>query len=310
MAASCVRSSASSWSCQCPEPDRWADSPPSSQPSFGVQFQALTRPGVFRLVSTGCTASSVTACTSFTPVGDPLIGGTTVRAEVALLSALKTPPSAPLVLAGTLSANDLGLHNSDPRSGGTLMNSGGDAPSFAEDRLDSLPGTPPQLALLDKDPVLKASTAPSATPDALFRLFFGMPRDKYRNQPAMLRLQCNGDCSSQLAGAYTKGARMVWISGPLILANPGVLGSAASPLLIVADGPVSLSGQMALTGLLYANDDVSWANASGSINGTLISAGSVSITGHVDLWYQGAVMDALSNATGSFVRVPDSWTDG
>jgi hypothetical protein len=45
------------------------------------------------------------------------------------------------------------------------------------------------------------------------------------------------------------------------------------------------------------------------LSGALVSEGAVRISGPVDLRYESAVMDLLSNATGSFVRVPGSWSD-
>ena len=314
MAASCMRSGDSAWACQCPEPGHWADAaPPASNispSSFGVQFQPIDRPGVLRIVSAGCTGSSLTVCSQ--PIGaaaiDPTLSSATVRIEVALLSALQTPPAAPLVLRGTLSADELGLHNTELRSGGTLMNSGGRAPTLSADRLFSLPGAPAAQVLIGEDPTLAA-----VTPDAMFRLFFGLPAGKYLNQPAVLSLQCSADCSSALLNAYNGGARMIRVRGPLALSTNVTLGTLASPLLIVAEGPVTLTGPMNITGLIYARADVNWANAGGTpalLTGALISEGSVQISGHVDLWYQAAVMDALSNVTGSFVRVPASWTDG
>jgi hypothetical protein len=313
--ASCERASAQNWACQCPDAGAWrgvtVPAPNDPKPGFGIHFEPIGQPGVVRVVSTGCTGAGLADCVAHQGVaGDPMAGIASIRDKFALLSALQMPPAAPLVLRGTLSvgAEGAGLHNSDPRSGGLLMVSGMAVPELPGDRLDSLPGTPGAQALIGSDPTLQAS----AQADGMFKLFFGMPADKYRAQPAMRALSCNGDCSADIAQAAAAGARMVWIQGSLKLASDHVLGGPDSPLLIVADGSVTLDGPMTIHGLLYARGDVLWSNGSAApalLSGALISEGGVQISGRVDLWYQRGVMDMLSNATGSFVRVPGSWSD-
>ena len=249
--ASCTHGSDQAWACQCPKPNFRADGS-APQPSFGIRFEAVLRPGVLRIVSIGCTSSKLETCTqkNFGAAADQLLGTATVRSEVALLSALKNPPTLALAHAGP-----------DP---------------------------------------------------AVFRRFFGMPPDKYRDQPAMRQIRCEGDCSSTIAEAYAAGARMVWIKGPLTLGSNLDLGRADSPILIIADGAVTLDGPMTITGLLYARGNFSWNNGSAmpaQLSGAVISGGALQISGAVNFTYQRALMDILSNATGSFVRVPGSWSD-
>ncbi|HEY4083182.1 MAG TPA: PilX N-terminal domain-containing pilus assembly protein [Burkholderiaceae bacterium] len=251
LVASCTHASDQSWNCQCPKPNFRADGS-EAHPSFGIKFEPVPRPGVLRIVSVGCTSSRLKACMqkNFGAAADQLLGTATVRTELALLSALKNPPTLALTHAG-------------------------------------------------QDP-------------AVFRRFFGMPPDKYRDQPAMRQVSCDGDCSTTIAQAYAAGSRMVWIKGPLILASNLDLGRTDSPILIIADGAITLDGPMTITGLIYARGDFSWNNGSAmpaQLNGALISEGALQTSGAVNLTYQPAVMDLLHNATGSFVRVPGSWSD-
>jgi Tfp pilus assembly protein PilX len=313
--ASCVRvAGLQGWTCQCPV-SGWSDATIAAaaqmQPSFAIEFQPAGRAGVVRVISRGCTGSQTTVCKDDQAATSlQMLATATVRVEAALVSALKMPPAQPLTIRQTVTdgVGALGLHNTDPRSSGLLLQTGGAAPVLADGRLDSLPGTPVQQALLSNDGLLA-----TMEPDAMFASFFGMAPGQYRDQPAMRIRQCDGDCMEMLKAAYNQGVRMVWIDGPLNLSSNDVLGSDIGPLLIVADGNVTINGPMVLNGLLYARGDIVWNNPPGGqlglLNGALIGERTLQVSGRVDLWYRGAIIDALSNATGSFVRVPGSWWD-
>nr|WP_295083199.1 pilus assembly PilX N-terminal domain-containing protein [uncultured Roseateles sp.] len=316
----CVRNNALGWVCQCPAGPLPARLPlPSGnqmQPRFALGFHPIAtpvdRPGVVRLYSQGCTDSGTANCTINSQFArEASLGMSNVTADIALVSALKTPPVTPLVVSGPLDlgANGIGLHNSEPRNSGLLLTTGAALPNFtgvAGDRLESLPGTPGIQAMLGNDPGLNNASATQ-----VFKQYFGMGMASYRDQPAMRMMSCpQGDCGAVLLAAYNSGARLAWVDGPLTISSNITLGTATSPMLIVANGAVTLNGPMQLTGLLFSNGDLNWDNSSGMpalLTGALIVAGRMSVNGTVDLWYQAAVMDELSNRAGSFVRIPGGW---
>ncbi|MDN3920557.1 pilus assembly PilX family protein [Roseateles violae] len=321
--ASCVRIAAAQdaqggWTCQCPA-GGWAAAnvAPAAQmqPSFHISFEPAARPGVVRLISHGCTGSQSDVCqTQQGAANAQLLGGATVRVEAALISALKMPPAMPLVVKQTITdgTGALGLHNSDPRSSGLLLQTGGSVADLSTDRLDSLPGTPGQQALLGDDQQFRDQAS-----DLMFAQYFGMPPAQYKSQPAMRSIPCTegSDCSTALLAAFNQGMRMIWVDGPLTLSSNVTLGSAAlplSPLVIVANGPVTITGPLILNGLLYVRGNLDWSNTSGHpalVNGAVIAEGNLLAAGRVDMRYHAGIMDALRNATGSFVRVPGSWWD-
>lgn len=316
MFASCVRTAdAQGWRCQCPSngvlsAPQVADAP-GMQPSFGVSLQPEGRAGIVRVLSTGCTGSQVRTCqVDQLASSNQQLSLAVVRIEAALVSALKMPPAMPLTIRQNIDAGPtaLGLHNTDPRSAGLLLLTGGAEPLLANERLDSLPGTPGRQALISGDAGLLG-----ATPDAMFKMFFGMSPTQYRDQPAMRVVACAGDCSATLAAEYASGARMIWVDGPVELSANIELGTAARPLLLVANGALTLNGPMRINGLLYARGDIRWSNGAAPqlalLSGAMIGEGSLQVSGTVDLWYQASIIDALSNSTGSFVRVPGSWWD-
>lgn len=326
--SNCVRTNAgASWACRCPSPDAAGFPAPvavaagdTMQPGFVVSITPppvtsptlKNRPGAMRVRVEGCSSGNYIECRDPSAVASQLLSLTAAEMDVALVSALKNPPASPLTVKGGLSVgtSGLGLHNSDPRSAGILLVSGRPAVASLNpyaDRLDSLPGTPGLTAIIEND-----STLTSSSPARMFSMYFGMTASQYRDQPAMRMVNCpNGtDCGSTLLAAYNRGVRMAWIEGPLILNSNNNLGTETSPMVIIATGDVAIDGPMTISGLLYTRGDLIWANASADVSmlkGALLVEGDMEVSGRVDLWYRSAVIDALKNQTGSFVRVPGSW---
>ena len=319
--ADCVRQAGEAnngWLCRCPAANWTAPAAASAaatmQPSFSIAFQTPfdSRAGSIRLLSTACTSSVTADCTPNFIASDAAMGSAQVAIDVALVSALKMPPAAPLIVKGSINvaADTLGLHNADAVSGGLLLLTGGGLPAnLTEARLDSLPGTPGQQAVISADAVLANASA-----DKMFATFFGMSPPQYRDQPAMRRLACaaGSDCGPALAAAYRSGARLLWVDGPLNISSDLQFqaAAAADPMLIIANGAVTLEGPLLFKGLIYARGNGSWANPSAMpalLIGALLIEGNFQATGTVDLWYQAGVMNELKNRNGSFVRVPGSW---
>ena len=319
--ADCVRQAGEAgngWVCRCPAADWTAPAAAATaaalQPSFSVAFQTPfdSRAGSIRLLSTACTSSLVADCAQNLITSDAAMGSAQVAIDVALVSALKMPPAAPLIVKGSVTTDTetLGLHSADAVSGGLLLLTGAALPvNLTEARLDSLPGTPGLQAVISSDAALADSNA-----DRMFATFFGMSPLQYRDQPALRRLVCTAgtNCGPALAAAYRSGARLLWVDGPLNLSSDLQFqaDAAARPLLIVANGAVTLEGPMLFKGLIYARGNGSWANSSALpalLIGALLIEGNFQATGKVDLWYQAGVMNELKNRNGSFVRVPGSW---
>ncbi|WP_411970070.1 PilX N-terminal domain-containing pilus assembly protein [Paucibacter sp. Y2R2-4] len=315
--ADCVRSEAQGWVCRCPAA-AWTPpaAPPAAaanmQPSFQVTFPKPivgNRPGIVRIIATGCTSSTLSDCEGVEIARDAVVGQSVVSVDAALVSALKMPPPTPLTVKGniTLDANGIGLHNSDPKTSQGLLLQTGDAdiPNLQDARLESVPGTPGDLAIIKSDPQLLAADSAK-----MFAMFFGMSAAQYSRQPAMRQITCADDCGPTLAAAYARGVRMAWIDGPMSINTTTLLGTPTSPMLVVVNGALNIDAALQMTGLLYARGNASWSNTSGLqalLTGALVVEGDLNIAGTVDLWYRWEVMEQLKNATGSFVRVPGSW---
>ncbi|MBA4341851.1 MAG: hypothetical protein C0423_06835 [Methylibium sp.] len=311
--AGCIDTAAQGLVCQCNANGVLATPAVAAatqfQPMFGVALRNVNRPGLVRVQVTACT-STLAACAPAQEANAAAAGlaRSVVTVDFALLSALKVPPAAPLTVRESvdLGTPGLGLHNAETSTHGLLLQSGG-AYTGQTGRSTTLPGSPVRSALISADTSLA-----TANPEQMFAKFFGMAPGTYREQPAIRRVTCPDDCSAALLAAYQAGARMLWVDGRMNLRSNTVLGSAADPVLVISDGDAVLEGPMLISGLLYTRGNASWSNASGQpahLTGALLSEGQFAASGQVDLIYQRAVIDSLRNRSGSFVRVPSSWTD-
>jgi len=312
--ADCVHRDGGVWQCNCPPVGTWVAQVTAQvaamQPAFVVELRPSTVAGAVIISTKACTTDALT-CLTVGKALDISPGLSEVTMEAALVSALKMPPATPLTIAGavTMDATGLGLHNSDPRSSGLLMLTGGPAPlGWVDSRLNSLPGTPWQQAMISGDSALSTLSA-----NQIFAMFFGMSPARYQGQPASRVLPCTGDCMTDLVTAYRQGVRLVWINGATALSSNVTLGSTADPMLIVVNGSLTVTGPMQINGLIYVRGNIIWGNTSAQssvLTGALIGEGTFQSVGLVDLAYDASVMDVLNSKVGSFVRVPGSWREG
>lgn len=303
----CVRSG-DGWACDCPSVGHPALSVSSSSeplPAFSVAFQPGDRPGLVRLIATGC-SSLGGACLP----GSSTTTDATARNEVqlGLLSALVAPPPAPLTVRGAVEAGTatLGLHNADAASGGLLVRAGGDIHA-AQARRTVPAGSTLADALADHDAALAALDG-----EALFKAHFGQPKAAWKAQPAVRRLACEADCGETLRRSIdTTGAPLLWIDGDLPLRGPLTLGSRERPAVIVAEGAVRIEGAVVIHGLVYGAS-LSWNGIDGAgalLRGAAIVEGGYAGNGAPDLYFDAALLALLKGQSGSFARVPGSWRD-
>ena len=317
----CARDAANQgWACRCPVPSPSRTPAPAldAQPesSFVVQMLGVPtlRSGTIQLNIVGCTDSVVDNCLQkSSEISKALVSKAWASTLIGLVSAVRSPPAAPLVVKGGIDssgAGGLGLHNTDPRSGGPLAVLGGvwNSIGLANARLDSVPGSSPGQAVVQNDePLAKA-------PDAahVFKTFMGISVDRYKQHPALRTITCSADCSGAVEDAYKAGKRILWVDGPMAISSSKVFGSVNDPLLVIATGDVTLSGSFQFAGMLVSQGDVNWTNTAGAaplLTGVMVVGGSMKTVGTMDIVYQQAVTDQLRNRMGSYVRVSGSWID-
>ena len=315
----------SSWRCSCPldaAPTLTQPAGAGPAPAFVLRFSGNTPaypsvsgpypPGVIRIESTGCTRLDTAAgCASSTASGD---GRATVTILAALKSAVTTAPAAAVTVHRELqgigpkliafanqgSANGVSVHTGTPSNLD---------PAWAT--FHGPPGTPGDRTVINGDTLLNG-----LSPQRMFASVFGMGHDTYRLQPAAVWVDCAVDCSAAAVRdkALLNPGRVLWIKGDFDFSIADEIGSAASPVVMVIDGNVSVSNANArLNGLVYVVGD-NWSSFGDlTLRGALIAESNLVLMGDAatenTILHDPAVLQLLNRSSGSFVRVPGSWRD-
>ncbi len=306
----CVHAAAG-WSCRCPSnglPSLSTVNPGDGlpHPAFAVQFSAEAQPGLIRITSTGC--SSADGPCRPGAAGRP-DASARLQVVLGLLPGLRVVPTAALTVKGSVDVGTaaLGVHNTDVASGGITVRAGGSLIGSAL-RLTTSPGGAAGASMSAEDAALA-----SIDSDRLFATHFGVDAASWNTHAAVQAIDCRSECAVRVAAAIDGAAanRMVSITGDARLTGPVTLGSPAQPVVLVVSGTLTLSGDVALYGLVYATD-IRWDDthsAQAQVHGALISASAYRGNGTPDLHYDAAVLRALQRHTGSYARVPGSWRD-
>jgi hypothetical protein len=319
------------WTCHCPTAGNpapavvYAGTGP--YPAFWVRFQAVTtnpRPWVVRVQVNACTRAA-NECLSFTREAQSGDGLASVWAMVALRSALTAPPAAPLTVHGDYSCGggELTLTNTDTASGGFTIHSKGDPTGSAcLAKLNTLPGTPAQFSIAKGDATLdlpNLSLTPAANPansgnNRKFGTYFGMWPTTYVAQPAITRIECAGGCDADAAvlnAIKLRPNQVIYAAGGGTLRIDADLGTAAAPVMIVADGSVRFNGgSRTVHGVIYSRAATVSFEGDGTLNGALIAERNFhSENNDQTLVYHRGVIDRVRYTIGSFVKVPGGWRD-
>lgn len=302
----CVRTAAG-WSCSCPSQGLFELSSGETAdpfPAFSVQFMAASKPGIVRVVATGCSNFAGPCQPGSTTRPDAearveVLLGLTGGVRVAPVAALTARDSVTVVAAA------LGAHNTDPRTG-VAIHSGADIEANSA-RFTTPAGAPAANGVIANDSGLAALSA-----DQFFVSYFGMDKTRWQAQPVVKRVECGGDCGAAIGQgiATASGNFLFWIDGDAELRGPITLGSQENPVVIVVNGAAQLRGPVTIHGVFYAGS-IEWNDASGggSVHGAAISESTYRGNGAPDLYYDTQVLRALNGFGGSFARVSGSWRD-
>jgi hypothetical protein len=304
--AACVRDG-TGWTCSCPSIAHPVLPVPAGRapaPAFSVAFLAGPRPGLVRVVSTGCTRSSG-VCAATAGAGHE--ASSRLEAVFALTPSLRSAPAAALTARGQVDAGvaALGAHHRDPASGGLAVHAGGRVAGSAL-RLTAPAGASASETLAADDPALAALAG-----NRLFLRHFGIDKSAWLAQPAATRVICSADCASTIASTIAAGARLLWVEGELALSGPQTLGSPEDPIALVATGPLRIDGPVAIHGIVHAasmagND----AAAPGAlVRGAAVIDGDYSGNAAPDFAHDAAILALLKTRAGSFTRINGSWKD-
>lgn len=172
------------------------------------------------------------------------------------------------------------------------------------------------LSALRRPPTRAVSEGPGAWLEV-----FELPAARYRQQPALTRLDCmQGPCEAALAQAIAHGRRLLWVDGDLSLSQPlpspppepSASGPASpSPLLIAVNGHLDISASMTFTGALYARDGIRWfpqGPGTSELRGALVTEGRWQGAPGLRLHHDPDVLLRISRQLGTLLPVPGSWS--
>ncbi|MEO6410165.1 MAG: pilus assembly PilX N-terminal domain-containing protein [Burkholderiaceae bacterium] len=311
--AACVRAGAG-WSCACPSdgPPVLAASNADNAPAFILEFLGGDKPGVLRVVSTGC--SSLAGACAATAADARTRPDATAKVEVSfgLLPAVAALPVAALTARGSVDAGNaaLGLHNADPATGVAVH--AGTSVSATLARITVPAGASVATSVVEGDAELAA-----LVPERLFTSLFGIDKLAWKNQPVVRRVACPGDCTGAVVSAIDAGVvnQMLWVSStvgtPMRIVGPITLGTPERPVVIVVDGPLHLSGTVRVHGMLYAAS-LTWTDAPAPgalVRGAVVVEGGYTGDAAADLVYDATLLATLKSTTGALVRINGSWRD-
>lgn len=345
-AATCIRTSAGVWSCTCPAAG--ATMPAGSGPGFRVHFVldkgGPARAGLIRATVSACTQAT-DGCLSNPQVPEVGQGNAIVSASFGLKGGVDTLPSAALTIpSSNMGATALDLaagttvraYNTGAGAGIAVQAGGSVLPTAGILEVFGPPGSPTNASILEGDLSLAADPGtggmrsstdagacaagdahPGCSVNRVFVGVFGVQREIFREQPAIVRCDaaCGAGALSALAAKNPKS--VLWVAGDATI--DGAIGSATEPVSLVVDGDVTFSGGT-LTGLLYTSGKIvggvpvrTWTVSPGTsvVVGAAVSEGELNVAGGgtLELRYDAGVLALLRSRSGSFVRVPGSWRD-
>lgn len=241
-----------------------------------------------QLQSTGC-------------VSDCKQGRAIVSQTVAMRGGIHQIPYALLSARGSIDASGpVTLSNQTSTVRGMLMHAGGTIARDEAVQRVSIPGQNPDLAEVGQD-----QRYAQLSPDQYFERWFGADKSFIRQSAA--RVVCSGDCSSSVA---TLGSRVIWLEGNARLSS-GNLGSVTAPVIIIATGPLQLSGSVRITGIVYSMAPTTTLQlGSGSVDGAVIAENALNVSQGGRLSYNSVALQRAQSTLGRFVPVPGSWSDG
>lgn len=329
----CVRTG-TNWTCSCPTsgaPTLAAPTVDTPTPAFRIQFEAVAQPGLVRVNTIGCSNFGSTCYAASSSTADATAA---LSVLVGLAPSLVQPPVAAFTVRGRLDATGaVRVVNSDPAARGITIDAGAaddvftHAPSLV---VATTPGSPAAQSIVTNDSGLSGIVDQSGMTagERMFLATFGTSPQGYRVHPAVVRIACDAECSTELGDAAQRfPGRVLWVDGDLDIDAPVTIGTVTAPVILVVADDINLgsAADVTINGLVYSRG-ANWTNAGGSalVRGGFIAegrddsgaSGLFTISGAPTIVWDPAIVDRLKLAQvrqvpdfGSFARVPGSWRD-
>jgi hypothetical protein len=147
------------------------------------------------------------------------------------------------------------------------------------------------------------STINAMNTDQFFQSFFGTTTSTVKNMiqnyyPAGSNPNINGMTGTS-----------IWVDDSLTLASSTVIGSPTAPVLLIVNGNFNLNGNVTIYGFVFVQGLISNITGTPNIIGGFASSGGLSLLGNADIGFSSSTLNALSQNTGVYAKVPGSWRD-
>ena len=238
---------------------------------------------------------------------------------VKALALLRSRPGATLTCAGNCQLGPtMRVTNRDTNTNGVLVNAGGTISGCTRSNCLPLQGTPFMEALRATDSTLSDAAAidGSCSSSLLFRRYFHQALSDFTSSPGVASLNaCNSGaaCSQQLGTALAMGYRAFVLPSGFVLegTSGATVGSDTDPLVLVARGPLRISGGAALHAMVFLNDPSAqnFVLENTTLRGSVVACGSVNLNRTATLEYAHQTLSNLVRFPSLFRRVAGSWTD-
>lgn len=233
----------------------------------------------------------------------------TVSEKVQFGSLLFKTPTSTLTTKGTVELG--GSSNIINTSNNATIAAGGDVTISGSGQTTISTGTGSTASKTGADVQSDVSSLSNLSSNSLFASYFGVSTTTAQNS-ANYTYTNLGNYNSVLNG---KTGSVIWInqtSGTATINSTTVVGSAASPVLLIVNGNFSISGTAQIYGFIYviggsATDVVT---GSASINGGMVSEADLNLKGSTTITYNPSLLTTLQQTVNTYyAKVPGSWKD-
>lgn len=270
---------------------------------------SAVRPGLVGIIARGCASpgSGVTSCYTQSDSAEANADGVSLdQINVGLVRAMPLAPLAALTAGGTVFVNGgtLTAANGSSNAGLTVHASALTPSGTGTTMLAGPAGSGSDGKLIDNS----LQTLAGRPNNRWFSAMFATDPVTFAALPATRLVACpggtcsSGDLTTTLAG-FPRNP--VLVQGGLTIDVAGQLGDATNPVMLIVQGPLTISAGTTIFGFVHATS-INW-NVASTVQGAVVSQGDFTMTQNATLNYRQDLLDILRLRYGSFVRVPGSW---
>ncbi|MHB1948173.1 MAG: pilus assembly PilX family protein [Gammaproteobacteria bacterium] len=235
-----------------------------------------------------------------------------VSEQVQFGSMINNPGTIALTGKGTVSmTGDSTVTNTTTNQtilSGSTVSLGGDSQTITSGGVSSTAGN------IKSDITQSSATLSSESNSDFFSSYFGTSSSAIQSKVAHYYSNAsNTNYSATLSGMT---GTSIWIDqtgGTATINGSTTIGSAAQPVLLIVNGPLSLSGGVTIYGFVYVIGTTGIDTITGNtqIFGGLVTTDTLSMAGNINVTYNSSVLSALKNLNtiSYYAPVSGSWKD-